>query len=198
MLQFIKNFENSIIVLHEIYGINDHIQKVCAEYHEKGFDVFCPPLFFHDVPFKYSQQKEAYGHFVNHCLFNTSGIVSLLRDIRADYKKIILVGFSVGATMAWLSAESNLCDGIVCYYGSRIRDYLNISPNCPSLVILARFEKSFNPLALQKALINNTFVSCHILNSYHGFSDPYGSTFNHRDTCIARNIVYNFIDTIVK
>ncbi len=42
MLKLIKNYENAIVVLHEIYGINEHIKDVCAEYHERGFDIYCP------------------------------------------------------------------------------------------------------------------------------------------------------------
>lgn len=33
MLKLIKNYENAVVVLHEIYGINEHIKEVCVEYH---------------------------------------------------------------------------------------------------------------------------------------------------------------------
>lgn len=150
MLKLIKNNENAVVVLHEIYGINEHIKDVCAEYHDRGFDVYCPPLFEHGIPFKYEQQDQAYKNFANTCGFDATKINLLLGEIRGEYKKIIMIGFSVGATIAWLSAESNLCDGIVCYYGSRIRDYTDIMPQCPVLVIMAQFEKSFDPSVLQK------------------------------------------------
>ncbi|MDI5811330.1 DUF535 family protein, partial [Salmonella enterica subsp. enterica serovar Anatum] len=64
--------------------------------------------------------------------------------IRHEGKQIALVAGlqgpskhvgSVGATLAWLSAASGLCDGVVCYYGSRIRQYLHLAPLCPTLVI---------------------------------------------------------------
>ncbi|EIA0033181.1 dienelactone hydrolase family protein [Salmonella enterica] len=148
MLKLIENNENAVVVLHEIYGINEHIKDVCAEYHDRGFDVYCPHLFEHGLPFKYGQQDQAYKNFVNTCGFDTTKINLLLSEIRGGYKKIIMIGFSVGATIAWLSAESNLCDGIVCYYGSRIRDYTDIMPQCPVLVIMAQFEKSFDPYVL--------------------------------------------------
>ncbi|ENX4705068.1 TPA: dienelactone hydrolase family protein [Salmonella enterica subsp. enterica serovar Kentucky] len=150
MLKLIKNNENAVVVLHEIYGINEHIKGVCAEYHDRGFDVYCLPLFEYGTPFKYEQQDQAYKNFVSTCGFDATKINLLLGEIRGRYKKIIMIGFSVGATIAWLSAESNLCDGIVCYYGSRIRDYTDIMPQCPVLVIIAQFEKSFDPSVLQK------------------------------------------------
>lgn len=64
---------------------------------------------------------------------------------RTQYETLIVVGYSVGATLAWLSAASGLCDGVVCYYGSRIRQYLHLAPLCPTLVIVARYEPAFDP-----------------------------------------------------
>ncbi|APF15147.1 TPA: dienelactone hydrolase family protein [Salmonella enterica] len=197
MLKLIENNENAVVVLHEIYGINEHIKDVCAEYHDRGFDVYCPHLFEHGLPFKYEQQDQAYKNFVNTCGFDTTKINLLLGEIRGGYKKIIMIGFSVGATIAWLSAESNLCDGIVCYYGSRIRDYTDIMPQCPVLVIMAQFEKSFDSYVLQKKLAERTTVTSHVLNSHHGFSDPYSETYSCRNTEVARDLVYDFIGAIV-
>jgi dienelactone hydrolase len=33
-----------IVVLHEIYGINDHITKTCQDLADSGYDVVCPDL----------------------------------------------------------------------------------------------------------------------------------------------------------
>ncbi|SET52294.1 Dienelactone hydrolase family protein [Enterococcus malodoratus] len=40
----IKGSENAVIILHEIYGLNQFILDVCNQYSEKGYDVFCPDL----------------------------------------------------------------------------------------------------------------------------------------------------------
>ncbi|MFP2265926.1 dienelactone hydrolase family protein [Citrobacter braakii] len=56
MLRLIKNNENAVVVLHEIFGINEHIKDVCAEYDDRGSDVYYPPLFKHGIPFKYEQR----------------------------------------------------------------------------------------------------------------------------------------------
>ena len=64
--------------------------------------------------------------------FDTAAIVSLLAELRAKYGTLILIGYSVGATLAWLAARSGLCDGAVCHYGSRIRQYCDAAPPCPT------------------------------------------------------------------
>ncbi|EAY7917949.1 hypothetical protein GQT61_003763, partial [Salmonella enterica] len=53
MLMLKADNDNAIIVLHEIYGINDHIKRMCDIYHESGFDIFCPDLLRRDTHFLY-------------------------------------------------------------------------------------------------------------------------------------------------
>lgn len=96
-------------------------------------------------PFRYEQQEEAYRHFSANVGFDPAVVTTLLHDLRTQYETLIVVGYSVGATLAWLSAASGLCDGVVCYYGSRIRQYLHLAPLCPTLVIVARYEPAFDP-----------------------------------------------------
>ena len=87
------------------------------------------------------------------------------------YGTLILIGYSVGATLAWLAARSGLCDGAVCHYGSRIRQYCDAAPPCPTQVILARHEPAFDPRALQNELEKYPSVACRMFNAQHGFCD---------------------------
>ncbi len=96
-------------------------------------------------PFRYEQQEEAYRHFSANVGFDPAVVTTLLHELRTQYETLIVVGYSVGATLAWLSAASGLCDGVICYYGSRIRQYLHLAPLCPTLVIIARYEPAFDP-----------------------------------------------------
>lgn len=105
MFKLISDNENAVVVLHEIYGVNAHIKRICNIYHQSGYDVFCPDLLGRASPFTYEQHEEAYNYFTNHCGFNTSRIIKLTTALRESYQKIIIVGFSVGGTLAWLSAR---------------------------------------------------------------------------------------------
>lgn len=50
-------------------------------------------------------------------------------------------GFSVRATIAWLCSAEKLIDGMVGYYGSRIRHYTEI---LPQMLFYLEKEHSFN------------------------------------------------------
>lgn len=101
------------IILHEIYGINAHIQRAGHEWMTRGFDIYIPALFPHHTPFRYEQQEEAYRHFSANVGFDPAVVTTLLHELRTQYETLIVVGYSVGATLAWLSAASGLCDGVI-------------------------------------------------------------------------------------
>lgn len=74
----------------------------------RGFDIYIPALFPHHTPFRYEQQEEAYRHFSANVGFDPAVVTTLLHDLRTQYETLIVVGYSVGATLAWLSAASGL------------------------------------------------------------------------------------------
>lgn len=163
--------DKAIVLLHEIYGINAHIQRSAATWRSRGFDAYTPALFPHSAPFAYELQEQAWRYFSDNVGFDTAAIVSLLAELRAKYGTLILIGYSVGATLAWLAARSGLCDGAVCHYGSRIRQYCDVAPPCPTQVILARHEPAFDPRDLQNELEKYPSVTCRMFNAQHGFCD---------------------------
>jgi len=196
MTNNIRGKESVIIVLHEIYGINQHIKWVCEQYLEAGYDILCPNLLKSGIYFNYNREEEAYQYFVNHVGF--SHIVQEVRKIlikaRTDYKNIFLIGFSVEATAAWICSEiENTADGVICYYGSRIRDYQNITPRCPTLLIFANEEKSFDVLELTSVLEEKKSVDAYVLNGKHGFSDPFSKNWNEQSQIGAQKLVDEFL-----
>lgn len=52
-MNIINNSDSAIIVVHEIYCINQHIQMVCENFAEKGYDVIYPNLIDLPQPFAY-------------------------------------------------------------------------------------------------------------------------------------------------
>lgn len=116
-----------------------------------------------------------------------------LKVIRAAYKKIFIIGFSMGATIAWLCAEADFVDGIVGYYGSRIRDYVEITPHCPVLMLFPQEERSFNIDSLITSL-NKTNIKSYKFSSEHGFSDPYSSKYNALNAEKAKSITLKFLE----
>lgn len=178
-MKIINNSHSVIIVLHEIYGIDEHIEMVCSKFAGDGYDIICPNLIHIPEPFSYDQQEEAYKHFMNNIGFDSAvkEVKQLIKQAKKQYGRVYLLGYSIGATIAWLcSNEENMCDGIIAYYGSRIRDYLNIIPKCAVLLIFPSEEKSFDVKELADSLKKRS-IDVHMLKGKHGFSDPFSKNY---------------------
>lgn len=198
MITIKNNSDTMIIVLHEIYGINPFIKGVCDNFGRKGYNVICPNFLNTNQFYDYNQEETAYQNFIKNIGFESVSleIKKLIIDNRRHYKFIYLVGFSIGATIAWLcSNESNLCTGVIGYYGSRIRDYLDIKPRCPVLLFFPSEEKSFKVEELIVSLQNES-INIHVLNGKHGFCDQFNKYYNEQSYKEAENITNNFLNRV--
>lgn len=176
-MNYIKNNKNALIVLHEIYGINKFIDDVCVQYQKEDFDVYCPNLLDKEC-YSYEQAKEAYDSFVNVIGFNIyEQIKEFINILKERYEKVFILGFSVGATIAWRCSESDRCDGVIACYGSRIRDYVEVKPRCQVLLLFAE-QDSFDVESTTKKLSKTNRVSYTTLKSNHGFMDAYSVHYN--------------------
>lgn len=186
--------ETLIIVLHEIYGVNKHIENAAAHFRKAGFSVLCPDFSGQRVPFVYAAQESAYKHFISEAGFE-KGVLTvekLLPEAKQKYRKVFLCGYSAGATVAWLCSGNPALDGIIGFYGSRIRDHFHISPRCPALLLFPEFEKSFDAAELAASL-DKPGVEVHILEGGHGFADPFSPNY-HEDSFIkASRLVDEFL-----
>lgn len=193
MINILTNSNKVIIVVHEIYGINQHMKSFCHTLSEKGYDVICPNLLKQGEPFTYSQEETAYQNFSENIGFTnaTDKIKNIVLNSKETYEKVYIVGFSVGATIAWLCSEIDCLDGIVGYYGSRIRNYLGITPICPTMLFFPEKEHSFNVDELILYLKEKK-VKIHKFNGQHGFSDPYSPRFNMNSEHEAFNRMVDF------
>ena len=113
-------------------------------------------------------------------------------QLRPRYARLFLLGSSVGATLAWLCATSGLYDGVVCRYGSRIRDYPHLPPACPTLAIFARREKSFPPEAVESTLSGLPGIQVEIVDAGHGFCDSHSEHFDPQAAMRAEKLIKGF------
>ncbi|MEH6906922.1 dienelactone hydrolase family protein [Neobacillus drentensis] len=194
MLQILKKSGNLIIVIHEIYGINQHIKNFCNLLTKQDFDVICPNLLEREQPFDYSEEEIAYLNFMENVGFSDAvyKIKNLLLSVKNEYQKIYIIGFSVGATVAWLCSEEECLDGVVGYYGSRIRNYTQIVPLSPTILFFPQVEQSFSVDELISNLDKKN-IEIYKYFGQHGFSDPYSTKFNEKSSQNAFNEMLNFL-----
>ena len=186
--------KKAVVLLHEIYGVNNHIQYYKSKFINLGYDVYCPNLLQLEQPFPYEEEQRAYAHFMNDIGFEQSfaQVQSLLEELKDTYKEIHIIGFSIGATIAWLYSELMGVTSVVGYYGSRIRNYLDIKPVCPVLLIYGQTEQSFDVASLVEKLIDKN-IQVQTYDGHHGFADLYSAHYNQPSTVQAFSHVKEFL-----
>ncbi len=167
----------AVILLHEIYGINAHIKEAAASLESRGFAVYCPDLL--GTAYGYDEEAAAYEHYMRVGFTAAAGRVIELAGSLADrHDSIFSVGYSAGATVAWLASAHGAFAGAVGYYGSRIRDYLDVVPACPVLLLFPCGEEAFSVPGLVGALAAQERVRAHILPGRHGFADRHSPRYD--------------------
>lgn len=163
-----------IIIIHEIYGITKNLVELKALLEKSGYTVSLPSLYTDN----YTGFDEAYSY---EKFYSQVGIEKSYNIINKEINKIpdsdvILLGFSIGATIAWLHSNNDRIKSVIGIYGSRIRNYLNIVPTVKTNLFFCN-EEAFNVEEVNSALNHKTLVSSEIIPGKHGF---YGKlSFSH-------------------
>lgn len=193
----------TLILLHEIYGINDHMKSIIRHFERAGFVVYCPHLLGQVKHFDADSEDEAYRYFMDEVGFEQSvkAVLHLARDLKTKDvdNDIFVLGFSVGATIAWLcSSYEQLFTGIIGFYGSRIRDYVAITPTCNTLLIFPTIETSFNPQQIVAVLEKKDGLCVTMVEGRHGFANPHSEAFDadSKDRCFQE--VEDFVNANLK
>ncbi len=117
-----------IVVVQEIFGVNDHIQDVTRRFAEQGYAAIAPAIYQRSAPgFQVGYDAEGMQLGVQYKEQTTAE--QLLGDIHSavDYlktlpyvKKIGIIGFCFGGLVAYLSASLNSIDATASFYGAKI------------------------------------------------------------------------------
>jgi carboxymethylenebutenolidase len=126
-----------VVVVQEIFGVNNHIRSVCDRLAEAGYVALAPAVFDRIVPnFECGYSEVEVAKAREHIPKVDWG--KLMLDIEAavaELKKdgpVAILGFCLGGTVAFLAATK--IDGLaaaVAYYGGQIAKYADSKPRCP-------------------------------------------------------------------
>ncbi len=128
--------KGGLIVLQEIFGVNDHIRDVADRFAAEGYLAIAPAMFDRvgkDIVPDYDDFKSA---------IDTMGKLDReqsLLDMQAAAEhvrsagKVAAVGYCWGGSMADLAACHNIVDVAVSYYGRGTAEWLDLKPQCPVL-----------------------------------------------------------------
>ena len=133
--------KGGIVVIQEIFGVNQQIRKVTDFFAGQGYIALAPRFFDHIKPgieLGYTPDTIAEGRkYVTEL-----GLDKPIQDVEAaieelkkrDVKKVAVTGYCWGGTIAWLSATRLKPDAVSAYYGGGIYGTKGETPKVPILM----------------------------------------------------------------
>src|SRR6266567_4494769 len=135
-----------IVVLQEIFGVNEYMRTVCDWYASHGFVAICPDLFWRQEPgIQVTDRSEAewqkafslyQGLDEAKAVEDSAAAAEFLRKHPACNGRVGAVGFCLGGNLAWLLSVRFKPDCAVGYYGVGIEKSLDEANNLNSPLML--------------------------------------------------------------
>lgn len=188
-----------VIVVQEIFGVNDHIRWVCAEQYAAAGYLAIAPAFFDRVDggqgaeLGYTPEGVAQGRHRVDAL----GLDAPLRDIRAAQQQIAtglptgVVGYCWGGSVAYLCA-TRLGLPAVGYYGGRTAPYLHERAQAPLMLHFGESDALIPMQTVQTISRAQSEAACHVYPAGHGFNRS-GHPDWHEDsaqTALSRSLAF--------
>lgn len=134
-----------IVLIQEVFGVNNHIRSVADSYAAAGYVVLAPDVFWRIQPMfdvGYDPESIAKGRAMKgqtdiaKAVADVATTVSALRARSDCTGKVASVGYCMGGWLSFLAAANAGVDAAVCYYGGGIDGSLAQAPRavCPILM----------------------------------------------------------------
>ena len=189
-------FGPGIVVLQEIFGVNQFMRDVCDWYAAHGFVAVCPDLFWRqergvDMTDKTEAEwQKAFALYQGldeaKAVEDAAAAVEFLRRHQACSGRIGAVGFCLGGNLAWLLSVRFRPDCAAGYYGVGIEKSLNEASglSAPLMLHIAGQDKYCPPAAqkqIHATLDGNPLVIIHDYpDQDHAFGRSGGEHYDAR------------------
>lgn len=164
----------TIIVLQEIFGVNDHIKSVAAGYAAAGYRAIAPAMFDRferDTVLPYDDAGIESGLKIAKSLRWSQSVQDVAAAMTLATGPVAAVGFCWGGTVAWVAAARNIgLKAAVAYYGGFIPKLLHEQPQCPVMLHWAEHDHVVAPADRQAVMDAFPQVPQFTYDAEHGFN----------------------------
>lgn len=189
-----------LVVVQEIFGVNEHIRSVADSYAQDGFLAIAPAIFDRiergvDLSYESADLQKAmsFGPKLD--------MDKIVLDVAAalDFAKINtgkkagVIGYCLGGTLAWLAATRLHPDAAVGYYGGRIGNYAAENPTASVMLHFGEHDAHIPAAEVEKVQTAHPEVEIYWYDAGHGFNATPRSSYNPEAARLARERSLNFL-----
>jgi carboxymethylenebutenolidase len=189
-----------LVLLQEIFGINDFMKSMADRFAEEGYVVLVPDLFWRIQPgvvlgYGDADMQTALGYLqrfdIDRAIGDIEATISALRALPEQAGKVGTIGYCLGGKLAMLSAARTDVDCAVSYYGAGLEAYLDEVPaiRCPMVFHFPEQDAHCPPEVRER--IGSTLKTRPQIEQYvyvgcdHAFANPSRKSYDKPATMMA-------------
>jgi carboxymethylenebutenolidase len=154
----------AVVVIQEIFGVNDVMREICDNLAGAGYIAICPDLFWRQEPgIELTDKTEADWQRAFE-LFNGFDVDLGIEDLKATLDhirrdkdcngRVGTIGYCLGGKLAYLMATRSDADCNVSYYGVGLDELLDEAPQIKKQLLMHMAEKDkFTPMETQQKIL---------------------------------------------
>ena len=189
-----------LVLLQEIFGINDFMKSMADRFAEEGYVVLVPDLFWRIQPgivlgYGDADMQTALGYLhrfdIDRAIDDVEATISALRALPEQAGKVGTIGYCLGGKLAMLSAARTDVDCAVSYYGAGLEAYLDevSAIRCPMVFHFPEQDAHCPPEVRER--ISNALKTRPQIEQYvyagcdHAFANPSRKSYDKPATMMA-------------
>lgn len=201
-----------LVVIQEIWGVNEHIRDVADQYAMDGFMVYAPDVFWRQQPrvdlgYNEIDTPKAFAFMTaldaTNAAKDLGATAAALRANSACTGKVASLGFCMGGRLSFVCAADSAVDAAVCYYGGGIHTMLDRAPDIKVPMLLHFAENDgYIPMtaveSVKTAFGDRDNVRIDVYGGVdHGFNCWGRPMYNQRAAALARGRSLSFLAGVI-
>jgi carboxymethylenebutenolidase len=174
-----------LVVVQEIFGVNQHIRSVADRFAREGFYAVAPAL-FDRVEKNVDLGYDGEGMKKGIALLQQLNIDNAVKDVDAALqyaaketgKPAGVVGYCYGGTLAWLSATRLNAAAAVGYYGGQIARFAQENPRIPVMLHFGKKDDHIPATDVAGVEAAHPEVEIYWYDAGHGFNCDMRGSFS--------------------
>jgi len=182
-----------VIVLQEIFGVDQYVKDDCHRWAELGFEMLAPSLFDRQEPGFVAEHtpqgiEEGFGYARENGLDNPVHDTETCLYFLRERGPVFVVGYCYGGSLAYLSAcRIDDLAAASCYYGSMIAQHAHTRPLCPTICHFGKLDAHI-PAEQVAATLRGAQpdLPVYLYDAGHGFNNRGGPAYDRASADLAR------------
>lgn len=197
-----------IVLVQEIFGVNEHIRAVADQYAAYGYVVLAPDVFWRKAPrvelgYSGADWEKAMalrtGVDLEAAVSDIGAAAAALRAEIGAGGKVAAVGYCFGGLLSYLAAARGMVDAAVPYYGGGIQNHLHEAAalNVPVQFHYGALDKHILPEHVEQvrqAVAGKRGTEVFVYDQAdHGFNCWARASFHQRSAALAHGRALTFL-----